>query len=35
LPDLKKPTKAKLEDAMHGHILASAELVGLYEKKKR
>lgn len=35
LPDLKKPTKAKLEDAMEGHVLGGAELVGLYEKKKR
>jgi hypothetical protein len=33
LPDLKTPTKAKLEKAMEGHILAKAELVGLYQKK--
>ena len=33
LPDLKMPTKAKLEKAMEGHILAKAELVGLYKKK--
>jgi hypothetical protein len=34
LPDLKEPTKAELEAAMKGHILASAELVGTYQKKK-
>jgi Raf kinase inhibitor-like YbhB/YbcL family protein len=33
LPDLKQPTKAKLEKAMEGHILAKAELVGLYQRK--
>jgi len=33
LPDLKKPTKAALEKAMHGHILARAELVGTYQQK--
>lgn len=33
LPDLNKPTKAKLEKAMEGHILAKAELVGLYQKR--
>jgi phosphatidylethanolamine-binding protein (PEBP) family uncharacterized protein len=32
LPDLKNPTKARLETAMEGHILARAELVGTYEK---
>lgn len=26
------PTKAELEDAMSGHVLAQAELVGTYEK---
>jgi len=34
LPDLKQPTKAKLEKAMEGHILSKAELVGLYQRKK-
>jgi hypothetical protein len=34
LPDLGRPTKAQLEKAMQGHILAQAELVGTYEKKK-
>src|ERR1039457_2294301 len=33
LPDLHKPTKAALEKAMHGHILAHAEWVGTYQKK--
>ena len=33
LPDLKKPTKAKLEKAMEGHILSKAELVGTYQRK--
>jgi Raf kinase inhibitor-like YbhB/YbcL family protein len=35
LPDLKRPTKAQLEKAMKGHVVASAELVGTYQKKKR
>lgn len=33
LPALKPPTKAGLEKAMQGHILAQSELVGLYRKK--
>jgi Raf kinase inhibitor-like YbhB/YbcL family protein len=32
LPDLGKTTKAQLEKAMVGHVLASAELVGTYQK---
>ena len=32
LPDLGHPTKAKLERAMGGHVLAQAELVGTYQK---
>jgi hypothetical protein len=32
LPDLQAPTRAELEAAMKGHILARAELVGTYEK---
>jgi Raf kinase inhibitor-like YbhB/YbcL family protein len=35
LPDLGEPTKAQLEAAMEGHILARAELVGTYQKTKR
>jgi Raf kinase inhibitor-like YbhB/YbcL family protein len=34
LPDLGSPDKAKLEAAMKGHILAQAQLVGTYQKKK-
>lgn len=34
LPDLHKPTKAKLEEAMRGHILAQAELIGTYQRKR-
>jgi Raf kinase inhibitor-like YbhB/YbcL family protein len=33
LPDLGRTTKAQLEKAMQGHLLAQAELVGTYEKK--
>ena len=33
LPDLHKPSKAVLEKAMHGHVLAHADLVGVYQKK--
>ena len=32
LPDLMRPTKAKLEKAMEGHILDKAELIGLYQR---
>jgi Raf kinase inhibitor-like YbhB/YbcL family protein len=34
LPDLKRPNKAALEKAMQGHILAQAELVGTYQKRR-
>jgi Raf kinase inhibitor-like YbhB/YbcL family protein len=33
LPDLRRPTKADLERAMTGHILARAELIGTYQKR--
>jgi len=33
LPDLGTPTKAALEKAMAGHVLASAELVGTYQRR--
>lgn len=32
LPDLGKPSKARLEQAMQGHVLGKAELVGVYQK---
>lgn len=32
LPHLRHPTKAAVEEAMHGHVLAQAELVGLYQR---
>jgi Raf kinase inhibitor-like YbhB/YbcL family protein len=34
LPDLKGPTKAVLEEAMAGHILAEAQLLGTYQKHR-
>jgi Raf kinase inhibitor-like YbhB/YbcL family protein len=34
LPDLHQPTKAQLEAAMRGHVLAEAQLVGLYQKRR-
>ena len=34
LPDLAAPTKADLERAMQGHVLASAELIGTYQKRQ-
>jgi hypothetical protein len=33
LPDLKQPTKAELERAMQGHVLAKVELMGTYQKE--
>lgn len=32
LPDLGHPTKKQLEQAMHGHILGQAQLIGTYRK---
>ncbi|NLP64783.1 YbhB/YbcL family Raf kinase inhibitor-like protein [Paraburkholderia sacchari] len=32
LPDLHKPTKAALEKAMEGHVVAHTELVGTFQK---
>jgi len=34
LPDLRKPTKAELERAMQGHVLAQTQLVGTYQKQQ-
>jgi Raf kinase inhibitor-like YbhB/YbcL family protein len=33
LPDLGKATKMKLEEAMKGHILGQAELIGTYQRR--
>jgi Raf kinase inhibitor-like YbhB/YbcL family protein len=35
LPDLGAATKAEVEAAMKGHVLAQAELMGTYQKKGR
>src|SRR5262249_23038598 len=35
LPDLHRPTKAQLLEAMKGHVIATAELVGTYQKHAR
>ena len=32
LPDLKQPTKAKLEEAIKGHVIGEAQLMGTYQK---
>jgi len=34
LPDLGEATKPQVETAMKGHVLAHAELMGTYQKKK-
>lgn len=34
LPDLGRPDKVRLEQAMHGHILAHAELIGTYQRPR-
>ena len=34
LPQLAKPNKEQLESAMTGHILAQAQLMGTYQKKR-
>ena len=34
LPDLRRATKAGVEKAMKGHVLAHAELIGTYQKKR-
>ena len=35
LGDLGRPTKSKLLEAMQGHVLAEARMVGTYEKARR
>ena len=34
LPELSKPTRAALEQAIKGHVLASTELVGTYQRSR-
>lgn len=34
LPDLGHPTQGELEKSMQGHVIAQAELVGLYQRSK-
>lgn len=34
LPDLNRPTKARLEEAMQGHIIEKAELIGTYQRHR-
>jgi len=34
LPDLGRPTKADLENAMRGHILTQTELIGTYRRNR-
>jgi len=33
LSGLYKPSREALEEAMHGHILAQTELIGMYQNK--
>jgi hypothetical protein len=33
LPDLQKPDKKQLEQAMQGHVIAEAQLIGTYQKE--
>ena len=35
LPDLRQPTKTRLEAAMKGHVLAEAVLMGTFQKQRR
>lgn len=35
LPDLRTPIRSQLEQAMEGHVLAHAELLGTYQKEGR
>ena len=35
LADLGQPTKAELEKAMNGHVVAKGEVVGTYEKQPK
>lgn len=35
LPDLNSPTRAELEKAVRGHVLATVEVIGTYQKTKK
>ena len=35
LADIGRPTKTALEQAMRGHVLAEAQLMGTYEKRRK
>jgi Raf kinase inhibitor-like YbhB/YbcL family protein len=35
LPDLGAPTKSQVEAAMKGHVIAEAQTMGTYEKKRK
>jgi Raf kinase inhibitor-like YbhB/YbcL family protein len=35
LPDLHEPTKGLVEQAMSGHVIAEAQLVGTYERQQK
>jgi len=35
LPDLGRPTKARLEAALEGHVVERVELMGTYQKRSR
>ncbi|HWP94135.1 MAG TPA: YbhB/YbcL family Raf kinase inhibitor-like protein [Gammaproteobacteria bacterium] len=35
LPRMSRPTKAEIEVAMRGHVIATAELMGTYQKRGR
>jgi Raf kinase inhibitor-like YbhB/YbcL family protein len=34
LPDLHQPNKVQLEEAMKGHVIGEAHLMGLYVKRR-
>lgn len=34
LPDLVNPSKAVLLEAMHGHVLGTAQMIGLYQRQR-
>jgi Raf kinase inhibitor-like YbhB/YbcL family protein len=34
LPDLGRPARARLEQAMKGHVIGQAELMGTYQKRR-